>query len=73
MVLEEVIEIPELAVGGPTRLSDDNIAVLRCQEGPFAWNLAHSPGLDDERTWRIWPRPYEKIDALQLCQPHPPR
>jgi hypothetical protein len=29
MMLEEVIEVPELAVGGPTRLSDEDIAGVR--------------------------------------------
>jgi hypothetical protein len=55
MVLGEVIEVPELAMGGPTRLSDDSIAAVRnaIDQGSTD-GLPLTFKLDPDDRLRIW-------------------
>lgn len=41
-------------------------ALLTLKDTQFAWNLAHSLGLDDDRTWSELAKAYEKVDPLAV-------
>ena len=41
-------------------------ALLTLKDVPLAWQLAHSLGLDDERTWGDLVKAYEKLDPLAV-------
>lgn len=45
-------------------------ALLTLKDVQFAWNLAHSLGLDDNRTWNELIRAYEKVDPLAVLPIH---
>jgi hypothetical protein len=55
-VLGEVIELPELAVGGPARLSEDNIAAVRTaiDQGGSTDGMQLTFRLDPDDRLRIW-------------------
>ena len=37
---------------------------------PYAWNLAHSLGLDDDRVWSDLAKAYEKLDPIAVLPVH---
>jgi hypothetical protein len=37
---------------------------------PYAWNLAHSLGLDDDRVWNDLAKAYEKLDPIAVLPVH---
>jgi hypothetical protein len=41
-------------------------ALLSLEDVQFAWNLAHSLGLEDDRTWSDLAKAYEKVDPLAV-------
>lgn len=41
-------------------------ALLTLQDTAYAWNLAHSLGLDDDRTWSELVKAYERVDPLAV-------
>jgi hypothetical protein len=41
-------------------------ALLSLKDVQFAWNLAHSLGLEDDRTWSDLAKAYEKVDPLAV-------
>lgn len=41
-------------------------AQLSLKDIPFAWSLAHSLGLDDDRTWSDLAKAYEKLDPAAV-------
>ena len=41
-------------------------ALLTLKDVPLAWQLAHSLGLDDDRTWGDLVKAYEKLDPLAV-------
>ena len=41
-------------------------ALLTLKDAQFAWNLAHSLALDDDRTWSELAGAYEKVDPLAV-------
>lgn len=45
-------------------------ALLTLKDVQFAWNLAHSLALDDNRTWSELIKAYEKIDPLAVLPVH---
>lgn len=45
-------------------------ALCTLKDVQFAWNLAHSLGLDDDRTWSELIRAYEKVDPLAVLPIH---
>jgi hypothetical protein len=45
-------------------------ALLTLKDTQFAWNLAHSLGLDDDRTWSELVKAYEKVDPLAVLPIH---
>ncbi|MEP6527083.1 MAG: DUF6880 family protein [Nocardioidaceae bacterium] len=56
-VIERLADSPRDAV---------QFALLSLQDVPFAWQLAHSLALDDDRTWSDLVKAYEKIDPLAV-------
>lgn len=40
--------------------------LLTLEDAQFAWDLAHSLGLDSDRTWSELAKAYEKVDALAV-------
>ncbi|MGB6006331.1 MAG: DUF6880 family protein [Ornithinimicrobium sp.] len=45
-------------------------ALLTLKEPEFAWNLAHSLALDNDRTWSELVKVYEKVDPLAVLPIH---
>lgn len=45
-------------------------ALLILKDTQFAWNLAHSLGLDDDRTWSELVKAYEKVEPLAVLPIH---
>ena len=41
-------------------------AQLSLKDIPFAWSLAHSLGLEDDRTWSDLAKAYEKLDSIAV-------
>jgi hypothetical protein len=41
-------------------------AMASLEDVPLAWDLAHTLGLEDDRTWRDLAKAYEKIDPLAV-------
>lgn len=58
---DEVIE--RLASSPPDAVL---FALLSLKDVPFAWELAHSLSLDDDRTWSDVVKAYEKVDPLAV-------
>jgi hypothetical protein len=54
-----------------TNASDSVLfALLTLNDAQFAWDLAHSLGLDDDRTWSELAKAYEKVDPLAVLPAH---
>ncbi len=45
-------------------------ALLTLKDAQFAWNLAHSLGLDSDHTWSVLAKAYEKVDPLAVLPVH---
>ena len=45
-------------------------AQLSLKDVPLAWNLAHSLGLTDARTWSDLVKAYEKLDPIAVLPVH---